>query len=86
MPPGAMYMMVRFYFETSYATRCYVYDGKILPQSFYNEILSLMQSNAQLFHNRILAIPGLKPVMQQGAMYMMVSFYLSLSMTRHYHL
>ena len=47
---------------------------KATPQSFYDETLSFIESNAQLFYKRILAIPGLKPVMPQGAMYMMVRF------------
>ena len=59
---------------------------KATPQSFYDETLSFIESNAQLFYKRILAIPGLKPVMPQGAMYMMVSFYHSLSTMRRYHL
>lgn len=44
------------------------------PKSFYAETLEFIESNAQLFFKKISAIPGLKPVMPQGAMYMMVRY------------
>ncbi|KAL4234597.1 hypothetical protein ACF0H5_006238 [Mactra antiquata] len=42
------------------------------PESFYTETLEFIESNAKLFYKHISAIPGLKPVMPQGAMYMMI--------------
>mgnify|MGYP002153701563 FL=1 len=45
---------------------------KETPKSFYAETLDFIESNAQLFYSKISAISGLKPVMPQGAMYMMV--------------
>lgn len=42
------------------------------PQSFYDDTINFIESNAKLFHKRVSAIPGLKPVMPQGAMYMMI--------------
>ncbi len=45
---------------------------KETPQSFFEETISLVQENAILAYRRLKAIPGLKPVMPHGAMYMMV--------------
>lgn len=42
------------------------------PTSFYQDTLDFIESNAKLFYNRISKIEGLKPVMPQGAMYMMI--------------
>lgn len=42
------------------------------PQSFYDDTIKFIESNATLFYKKISAIPGLKPVMPQGAMYMMI--------------
>lgn len=42
------------------------------PQSFYSDTIKFIESNAKLFYKKISAIPGLKPVMPQGAMYMMI--------------
>ncbi|XP_052816861.1 tyrosine aminotransferase-like isoform X2 [Mya arenaria] len=40
--------------------------------SFYTDTLQFIEANAKLFFKKISAIPGLKPVMPQGAMYMMI--------------
>lgn len=45
---------------------------KDTPQAFYTETIQFIESNAKLFYEKISAIPGLKPVMPQGAMYMMI--------------
>ncbi|XP_022688578.1 tyrosine aminotransferase-like isoform X1 [Varroa jacobsoni] len=42
------------------------------PQSFYDDTVKVVEDNATLAFNAISSIPGLKPVMPQGAMYMMV--------------
>lgn len=42
------------------------------PKSFYSETIQFIESNAKLFYNKLSNIKGLKPVMPQGAMYMMV--------------
>jgi tyrosine aminotransferase len=46
---------------------------KDTPKSFYTDTLTFIESNAKLFYEKISKIPGLTPVMPQGAMYMMVS-------------
>lgn len=50
---------------------------KETPKSFYDETLEFIESNAELFYKKISTIPGLKPVMPQGAMYMMVRLQIS---------
>ncbi|KAH3772763.1 tyrosine aminotransferase-like isoform X2 [Dreissena polymorpha] len=45
---------------------------KNTPRSFYSDTLEFIESNAKLCHETISKIPGLKPVMPQGAMYMMI--------------
>lgn len=45
---------------------------KNTPQQFFHTTVQYIQKNAELFYKRFLQIPGLKPVMPQGAMYMMV--------------
>ncbi|KAG8196442.1 hypothetical protein JTE90_012267 [Oedothorax gibbosus] len=42
------------------------------PQRFYNEVISSVQINAAIAYSVLSEIPGLKPVMPSGAMYMMV--------------
>ncbi|OQR77491.1 tyrosine aminotransferase-like [Tropilaelaps mercedesae] len=42
------------------------------PQSFYSNTVKVVEDNAVLAFNAISSIPGLKPIMPQGAMYMMV--------------
>ena len=43
-----------------------------VPQSFYRDTLKVIEFNARLAFDRLKTIPGLKPVMPEGAMYMMV--------------
>ncbi|CAL1544859.1 unnamed protein product [Lymnaea stagnalis] len=45
---------------------------KNTPQSFFDDTLKYLQTNADLFYQNLSDIPGLHPVMPQGAMYMMV--------------
>lgn len=42
------------------------------PKSFFDDTLRQIQDNAKLCYTAISATPGLRPVMPQGAMYMMV--------------
>ncbi|XP_076448887.1 tyrosine aminotransferase-like [Babylonia areolata] len=42
------------------------------PQDFFQSTLQYIKKNAERFYQRFCEIPGLKPVMPQGAMYMMV--------------
>lgn len=42
------------------------------PQSFYDDTIKVVEDNAQLAFNGLSSIPGLRPIMPQGAMYMMV--------------
>ncbi|CAN7992065.1 unnamed protein product [Ixodes hexagonus] len=45
---------------------------KNTPQKFYDDIVSVVKNNAETAYEAISNIPGMKPVMPQGAMYMMV--------------
>ncbi|KAG8306425.1 hypothetical protein J6590_047834 [Homalodisca vitripennis] len=42
------------------------------PESFFNNTINTLQTNASLAFKMLSEIPGLKPTMPQGAMYMMV--------------
>ncbi|KAL3860323.1 hypothetical protein ACJMK2_010462 [Sinanodonta woodiana] len=42
------------------------------PQSFFKETIDFVETNASLFYDNIVRVPGLHPVMPQGAMYMMI--------------
>ena len=42
------------------------------PKSFYSDTLKVIEYNARLAYDRLKRVPGLKPVMPEGAMYMMV--------------
>nr|XP_053645303.1 tyrosine aminotransferase-like [Cherax quadricarinatus] len=42
------------------------------PKSFFSDTISQIQSNAKMSYNLLKEVPGLRPVMPQGAMYMMV--------------
>jgi len=42
------------------------------PQDFYDNTLNAVEANAKICYEALVKIPGLKPVMPQGAMYMMV--------------
>jgi hypothetical protein len=45
---------------------------KDTPASFFNETLDIIEANAKLSFEKLSQIPGLRPVMPSGAMYMMV--------------
>merc|ERR1711970_1709945 len=45
---------------------------KSTPQSFFDNTISCVKKNAELAFKRLRSVPGLMPVMPQGAMYMMV--------------
>ena len=42
------------------------------PQTFYDNTLNAVEANAKICYEAMCKIPGLKPVMPQGAMYMMI--------------
>ena len=42
------------------------------PKSFFDDTISVIEHNAKLAFSKLCVVPGLKPVMPQGAMYMMV--------------
>ncbi|XP_077982246.1 tyrosine aminotransferase-like [Glandiceps talaboti] len=42
------------------------------PHTFFEKTIEVVKDNAHLCYNRIKDIPGLKPVMPRGAMYMMI--------------
>ena len=43
-----------------------------VPQSFLSETMSVFESNAKTSYSVFSSVPGLKPVMPAGAMYLMV--------------
>lgn len=45
---------------------------KETPASFFNETLDIIENNAKIAFNKLSKVPGLKPIMPSGAMYMMV--------------
>ncbi|XP_076385395.1 tyrosine aminotransferase isoform X2 [Megachile rotundata] len=45
---------------------------KNTPQKFYDDIMRTLYNHSKLAYNCITKIPGLKPIMPDGAMYMMV--------------
>jgi len=45
---------------------------KNTPKSFFDSTINTIMKNANLAYNKLRAVPGLMPVMPQGAMYMMV--------------
>ncbi|XP_078050602.1 tyrosine aminotransferase isoform X2 [Augochlora pura] len=45
---------------------------KNTPQSFYDDIIHILHDHSKLAYDCIVKIPGLKPIMPTGAMYMMV--------------
>ncbi|XP_043275577.1 tyrosine aminotransferase [Venturia canescens] len=47
------------------------------PQKFYDDILRTLYNHAKLCYRHLVKIPGLKPIMPDGAMYMMVHIDLS---------
>ncbi|GAB1870049.1 Tyrosine aminotransferase [Camponotus japonicus] len=42
------------------------------PQNFFDDVIDILYSNSKLAYNCVVKIPGLKPIMPNGAMYMMV--------------
>ncbi|XP_011867961.1 PREDICTED: tyrosine aminotransferase [Vollenhovia emeryi] len=42
------------------------------PQKFFDDVIRVLYSHSKLAYNCIIKIPGLKPIMPDGAMYMMV--------------
>ncbi|CAA3033088.1 tyrosine aminotransferase, partial [Olea europaea subsp. europaea] len=42
------------------------------PQAFYDQTVRTLQAHARLAYDELSRVPGLRPVMPQGAMYMMV--------------
>ena len=42
------------------------------PKSFFDDTISVIEHNAKLAFRKLRGVPGLMPVMPQGAMYMMV--------------
>ncbi|XP_072762193.1 tyrosine aminotransferase [Anoplolepis gracilipes] len=42
------------------------------PQNFFDDVIHTLHSHTKLAYNCIIKIPGLKPIMPDGAMYMMV--------------
>lgn len=45
---------------------------KETPQNFFDDTIKTIQANAKVAYEHLSKIPGLKPIMPQGAMYMMV--------------
>jgi len=45
---------------------------KSTPKSFYNDTLDTIEANAKIAFEKLSQVPGLRPVMPSGAMYMMV--------------
>ena len=45
---------------------------KKTPKSFYNDTLDTIEANAKIAFEKLSQVPGLRPVMPSGAMYMMV--------------
>nr|XP_050864766.1 tyrosine aminotransferase isoform X2 [Vespula vulgaris] len=43
------------------------------PEKFYDDVMRTLHTHSKLCYNCIAKIPGLKPIMPDGAMYMMVS-------------
>jgi tyrosine aminotransferase len=45
-----------------------------VPNSFFENICNLLQTNSDMIFSRLIRVPGLKPLRPSGAMYMMVKF------------
>ncbi|KAK6632139.1 hypothetical protein RUM44_007169 [Polyplax serrata] len=50
---------------------------KYTPTDFYNSTIKTLQRNATVVYKKLSEIPGLKPVMPQGAMYLMIGIDMS---------
>ncbi|CAG4998563.1 unnamed protein product [Parnassius apollo] len=51
---------------------------KYTPQSFFDDVLLFIENQAKLAYAELLRAPGLRPIMPQGAMYMMIEIKISL--------
>ncbi|XP_063529288.1 tyrosine aminotransferase [Cydia strobilella] len=51
---------------------------QLTPQSFFDDVLMFLESQAKLAYEALRRAPGLRPVMPQGAMYMMIQIKMSL--------
>ncbi|XP_050670137.1 tyrosine aminotransferase [Leptidea sinapis] len=51
---------------------------KYTPQSFFDEVLLFIENQAKLAYDELRRAPGLKPIMPQGAMYMMIELKMAL--------
>ncbi|CAH0404910.1 unnamed protein product [Chilo suppressalis] len=47
------------------------------PQSFFDEVVLFIENQAKLAYEELRQVPGLKPIMPQGAMYMMIEIKMS---------
>lgn len=45
---------------------------KNTPESFFIETMEVFEKNASLCYSKLKDVPGLQPVMPEGALYMMV--------------
>ncbi|GBP66560.1 Tyrosine aminotransferase [Eumeta japonica] len=50
----------------------------LTPQSFFDEVILFIESNAKLAWESLRGVPGLRPIMPQGAMYMMIEIKMGL--------
>ena len=46
---------------------------KNVPESFYSETMEVFENNAKACFSELSKVPGLTPIMPDGAMYIMVS-------------
>ncbi|XP_030036199.2 tyrosine aminotransferase [Manduca sexta] len=51
---------------------------KYTPQSFFDEVVLFIENQAKLAYEELRRAPGLRPVMPQGAMYMMIEVKMSM--------
>ncbi|CAK1550029.1 unnamed protein product [Leptosia nina] len=51
---------------------------KYTPQSFFDEVILFIESQAKLAYEELRRAPGLRPIMPQGAMYMMIGIKMAL--------
>ncbi|XP_013168404.1 PREDICTED: tyrosine aminotransferase [Papilio xuthus] len=50
---------------------------KYTPQSFFDEVILFIENQAKMAYEELLRAPGLRPIMPQGAMYMMIEIKIS---------
>ncbi|XP_045542086.1 tyrosine aminotransferase [Papilio machaon] len=50
---------------------------KYTPQSFFDEVVLFIENQAKMAYEELLRAPGLRPIMPQGAMYMMIEIKIS---------